>query len=166
MADGPHFNVTVARADHELLEIQRRIDSQVRVDGAASLVRELAGSRVLAFATGHRTLDLIAHTRGPERLLRLGDFVVDGRTVETLNVFQTLQDEGAFVHVTDMRLIGCETASSAAGRATILALADLLGMPVFGTQQPVHAVHFGREGFRNRYRYLLISDAALRNAKA
>lgn len=150
--------------DQQLLEIQRRIEGGIRVDGAAALIREVTAARARSAAAGPVTLDLIAHAAGAERLLRLGDLLVDGRDEETRGVFRALRDAGALAHVAALRLLGCETATTRAGRETVVALAELLGMPVFGTRELVHAIHFGPQGFRERYRHVLVSDAEIRAA--
>ena len=157
---GPHLNVCRRVLDSELRAIVAAIDEVLLVDGAPSL---LAGLERLAETRPPRTrtLDLIGHAAGDDRVLRMGELVVDARDPEALATFAAIRDRGllARLGISAVRLLGCCTAMTAAGRATMAALAELLAVPVLGTTQLVHALHFGEDGLKARYRHLLV-DAA------
>jgi hypothetical protein len=61
-----------------------------------------------------------------------------------------------------VRLIGCVTAGTAHGRYTICALADVLGVEVYGTTDMICATHYDATGFSDRYAHVLVPSAELR----
>lgn len=151
-------------AESELAKIRAAVEGLLFVEDAGSLRRLLDAVPAPDPDNGPRPLDLIGHAAEDDRLLRLGDLVIDGRDPDVICLFHDLRHRGrlARLHVGAVRLLGCCTAITSAGRATVLALADVLGLPVYGTNQRVHSLHFGPVGLKPRYRHLLVSDRELR----
>lgn len=109
------------------------------------------------------TLDLIGHTT-PGSLLMLGDTVLDGGDPAVLAIFGALGSSRVLARlgVTSLRLLGCNTASGDAARATLCALADLLGVEVYGSTSAIFVEHYDRTGFRDDWRFLLVGSTELR----
>jgi hypothetical protein len=160
---GPHLNVVAAEAGQELDAILARLDEALLVADGASLRAGLAALAEGLPPAGPRTLDLIGHTVGGARLLRLGDLVLDADDPASFAPLARLRADGHLHRLTisAVRLLGCGTATTDAGRATIRALAAAVALPVHGTTQLVHAIHFGPAGLRARYQHLLVGDRAL-----
>ena len=94
-------------------------------------------------------LDLLGHSTRDLRAVRLGRDVIDMLDPAVDRFFRQLAAEriAARLNVVALRLLGCETATRAAGQRTIVWLARLLGIPVYGTTKPLMKAHFTRAGF-------------------
>lgn len=169
--DLPHLSFIARDADHELARVQGIIEHQVLVGGRVELEEQLG--RMLgdarAQAPGRRvvpkTLDLIGHSTPSAALLTLGDWVIDARSPTVTAFFRELADHDVLpaLGVTAVRLLGCMTAASPEGRATVRALADVLGLEVYGTTQLIYAAHYDRAGFRADCAHVLASASDLRD---
>jgi hypothetical protein len=60
-----------------------------------------------------------------------------------------------------VRLLGCATGDTAQGRWTICTLADILGVPVYGTKDLIYSVHYDAAGFATEREYVLVSNRDL-----
>jgi hypothetical protein len=93
------------------------------------------------------TLDLIAHSATTDRLLVLGTDVIDARRPVVRDAFERMATPLGRHGIRAVRLLGCGTATSAAGRQTLRALANLLGpIQVYGTRDMVPPWAFDAEG--------------------
>ncbi|MET3426676.1 hypothetical protein BJ973_005888 [Actinoplanes tereljensis] len=122
--------------------------------GLADLRRVLARHR----AAGLITLDLIGHSTRHHHLLRLGATPIDMLNPVVARFFRTLTLPPTIAAV---RLLGCETAVSDAGRRTLRLLAHALRIPVYGTLAPLLKSHSNADGFDPAFRHLLVEAAAL-----
>jgi hypothetical protein len=153
-----HITVCPDPADGALKQTLANVD-EVRpvagLPGLRGLLEELGG------APG-RTLDLVAHADGPTGLVRLGDSPIDMGRRDVEAFFQELGSRGLLerLGIVEVRLLGCRTASTGAGRETLRALAAVLGVRVSGTLMSLRARHFDWDGFRTRYEKTLLAYAA------
>src|SRR5258707_7556017 len=110
----------------------------VNMQRAASLaeLRDVL-ERCLGEPAAPRTLDLVGHSTRGHRLLRLGRTPVDMLNPHVASFFGALAQDGLlpWLQVTAVRLLGCETAVTDAGKRTIRMLAYTLGLPVLGTSK-------------------------------
>ena len=90
-----------------------------------------------------KTLDLVGHAT-PASLLDLGGWVLDRCNPTVTAFFRELADHDVLprLGISSIRLLGCGTASTQRARDTIVALTDIIGLPVLGTTSVVHAGHF------------------------
>jgi hypothetical protein len=166
-----HLTVVSGEPDFDLQQIAQIIARSVTAAGWEEL-EELFG-RLLAAAEHAaaitpKTLDLIGHTRSSASLLALGDWVIDVANPATTAFFRGLVDREVLprLGVRALRLLGCNTAGTAQGCATITQLGDLLGLEVFGTNQLLTIGHYGAGGFCDCWSCLLVSASELRRGSA
>jgi hypothetical protein len=109
------------------------------------------------------TLDLIGHSTRGHRLLRLGQTPIDMLDPHVAGFFATLARDQLLtrLHVTAVRLLGCETAVTDAGRRTLRMLSHTLRLPVFGTTKPLFKSHSNSAGFDPAFAHILIEATAL-----
>ena len=110
-----------------------------------------------------KTLDLIGHSSPDKSLLVLGDWVIDGARPTVIAYFRELAEQDVLprLGITAVRLIGCDTADSEAGRWTLHALGEILGIEVFGTTQLIYNAHYDADGFRDDRAHCLLSNVQL-----
>ena len=60
------------------------------------------------------------------------------------------------LHVTAVRLLGCETAVTDAGQRTLRMLSQTLRLPVFGTCKPLLKSHSDSAGFNPAFAHILV----------
>lgn len=92
------------------------------------------------------SLDLIGHA-DPHGLLHLGDWVIDENAATYFkNALRALL---ATLRVTQIRLLGCSTATERRGWAVICEIAAAVGdaVEVFGTRRVVDASDYSADGF-------------------
>jgi hypothetical protein len=163
LLDQPHLSVITRLADPELARIQSIIAHKALVDGRGDL-EELFGA-LLAFDAPvmPKTLDLIGHATPDRSLLVLGDWVIDGTKATVTSYFRELADHDVMgrLGITAVRLIGCNTADTDTGRMTILTIAEILGLEVFGTTQLIFNAHYDANGFADDRAHCLIGSSAL-----
>jgi hypothetical protein len=113
------------------------------------------------------TLDLIGHSTRGHRLLRLGRTPINMLDPQVAGFFTTLARDQLLtrLHVTAVRLLGCETAVTDAGQRTLRVLSHTLGLPVFGTRKPLFKTHSNSAGFDPAFAHVLIEAAALTGAR-
>lgn len=106
-------------------------------------------------------VDLLGHSTRDHRLLRLGGTVVDAldplvrRFFDEVGRSEVLQAMNAL----SLRLLGCETAVSPSGMRTLRMLADILGLPVFGSRKRLSRTHYTARGFDPRFGAVLVAVA-------
>ena len=112
------------------------------------------------------TLDLIGHSTRGHRLLRLGQTPIDMLDPHVAGFFGTLARDQLLtrLHVTAVRLLGCETAVTDAGQRTLRMLSQTLRLPVFGTIKPLLKSHSNSAGFDPAFAHILIEATALTGA--
>ncbi len=162
----PQLSVISGEPDFELRHLETIIEPHVRVGGRLDL--EILLGRLLhiqAFETTivPKTLDLLGHTRDRGSLLMLGDWMIDARNPTVTAFFRELADQEVLprLGVYAVRLLGCRTADTSAGRETICALADILGVEVFGTTHFLYDAHYDTGGFRAKWKFLLVGSSEL-----
>ncbi len=164
----PHLSVISAFADAELSAIRQAIPHCVAVEGRADL--EMLLGRLLdeRVTPTPKTLDFIGHTTSGTSLLVLGDWVIDATSKSVMSFFRGLADQDVprRLGIEAVRLLGCTSADTAHGRWTVCALAEALGIEVYGTTGLLLASHYDRNGFRHDARYLLTSSTQLREGTA
>jgi hypothetical protein len=165
------LSMVSAAPDDGLHDIARIITPSLRIAGpeqlAAALQRLLAASD-RAELDEPRTLDLIGHSAVRASQLRLGDWVIDVARPEVAAFFRGLARRGVLprLGIRSLRLLGCGTASTADGRATICALAEILRLEVYGTTHLLYDVHYDERGFRDAWAFLLVAAGELRRTTA
>jgi hypothetical protein len=112
--------------------------------------------------TGPVTLDLVGHSTMGHHLLRLGDTAIDMLDRTVAGFFADLAATGALsrLGITAVRLLGCETAVTEAGRRTLRLLTATLRVPVYGTSKPLMKSHSDAAGFSSAFSHLLIEASA------
>lgn len=109
------------------------------------------------------TLDLLGHGTAGHRLLRLGDTPIDMLNPVVAGFFASLAGSGLLtrLNIAAVRLLGCHTATTDAGRRTIRMLARTLRLPVFGTLVPLLNGHYTEHGFNPAFTHQLTEAAEL-----
>lgn len=163
LLDRPHLTITSRRLDHELARLHAVVEHKVLVDGRVELEEAFGG--LLAARTAPpmpKTLDLVGHST-PASLLDLGGWVIDRGNPTVTAFFRELADHDVLprLGIASVRLLGCGTASTQRARDTIIALTEILGLPVLGTTSLVHAGHFRRDGFDPAWGFQLVGAREL-----
>jgi hypothetical protein len=161
--DRPHLTITSSRLDHELARIHAVVEHKVLVDGRGEL-EETFGALLAARTTPPmpKTLDFVGHATATS-LLDLGGWVIDRCNPTVTAFFRELADHEVMprLGIASVRLLGCGTASTQRARDTIVALTDIIGLPVLGTTSIVHAGHFRSDGFDPAWNFLLVGAREL-----
>ena len=112
-------------------------------------------------------LDLLGHSTRDLRAVRLGRDVIDVLDPAVDRFFHQLAADRipARLNLVALRLLGCATATRPAGQRTLLRLARVLGIPVFGTTKPLMKSHFTRDGFDPTFERACLVDAAQLTAR-
>jgi hypothetical protein len=155
----PHINVAADPPDGEvarMVDIIAHVEPVDRLEGLVRMLEELGSCPPSADKARKRTLDLVGHS-DEARLLHLGRSVVDPAQEGVRRLFEQMAADGLLqrLNVTEVRLLGCETAMSFEGQMAIRALTEILGVPVLGTTKLLYAAYFGEEGLRRRYERVL-----------
>jgi hypothetical protein len=161
----PHLNITADPPDSEvarMVDIIAHAEPVERLDGVVRVMEELASCPSVADKARSRTLDLIGHS-DEARLLHLGNSVVDARQEGVRRLFEQMAGDGLLRHlnITELRLLGCETATSREAQLVIRTLTEILGIRVLGTTKLLYAAYFGEEGLKRRYERMLCDAANL-----
>jgi len=159
-----HLSVITRHADSELARIQDTIEHAVLVDDRSDLERLLGELLAIEHPVVPKTLDLIGHSTADSSLLRLGDWVIDATSPTVTAFFRELADHAVLprLGVCAVRLLGCQTAETEQGRATLCALSDLLGLEVYGSTELIFASHYDRHGYKDERDFLLTSSTDVR----
>jgi hypothetical protein len=165
----PHLTVVSGEPDFGLRDITQAIAHPVRVEGRIDfeiLLGELLSEVERGAGVTRKTLDLIGHTRTSGALLALGDWVIDVANPTTTAFFRGLADHAVLprLGIHAVRLLGCNTATTAQGRATIRKIAELLELEVWGANQLLCTGHWGAAGFLDQWSFLLVEANALGEA--
>jgi hypothetical protein len=149
--------------DDQLRRIRNLISQPVLVDGRADVEQILSTLSHAPDQVTSRSLDLIGHSTPDRSLLMLGDWVIDGTSSKVLSFFRGLADEGVFARlgITSIRLLGCETAASATGRRTLIALSDTTELEIYGTSIMLDESAYDAGGFTAEH--VLVSSTELRS---
>ena len=160
----PHLSVITRHADAELARIQDAIELAVLVDDRSDLERLLGDLLAIDHPVVPKTLDLIGHSTADASLLKLGDWVIDAASPTVTAFFRELADHAVLprLGVYAVRLLGCQTADTEHGRATLCALSDILGLEVLGTTDLIFASHYDRHGFKDEREFHLMSSTEVR----
>jgi hypothetical protein len=161
----PRLSIITRHSDAEMSRIQNLVEHKVLVDGRCELEALLGELLSCAERPSPKTLDLIGHSTADDGLLQLGDWVIDSARSTVTAFFRELADNDVLprLGVHAVRLLGCRTAETAHGRTTICALADILGLEVYGTTGLLFANHYDARGFHDEWRFLLTGASDLRH---
>jgi hypothetical protein len=160
-----HLSMVSCPLDGEVAAIAHKLEHKVMVGGRGDFEAVLCKLLARDEEPQPRTLDLIGHSTSDDSLLRFGDWVIDGRKVSVRAFFRELADHDVFARlgITSLRLLGCETATTKAGRTTLRTLAEILGLEVFGSIVMLDATHYDETGFCSDHNLIAaraISDCA------
>ncbi|HWU86748.1 MAG TPA: hypothetical protein VN253_05720 [Kofleriaceae bacterium] len=150
----PSINIISAGTDLELKEVRDRVENEpppaVDRQAVQSILQTLRRLR----APAEQTLDLIGHSAGVECYLKIGEWVIDGFSDEgaDLRDFVRLRLKPLLqqLHIKQLRLLGCATATTEEGWATMQTIAQWLAdldVEVFGTNRIIYARNFDPHGF-------------------
>lgn len=162
-----HLSVISAEPGHALDRIAQIIQPCVRIGGRAEL-EMLFGHLLVASEAGGdvapKTLDLIGHSAAPDSQLRLGTWVIDAASPTVSAFFRELADHDVLsrLGIYAVRLLACKSADTGKGRSTLCKLADLLDVEVHGTNHLLYDAHYDASGFRDVWKFLLVSSNELR----
>jgi hypothetical protein len=151
-----HISISSRTSDPELVRIHQTIATPILVEGRADLEVVLGG--LLRMPSTARTLDLIGHSTPIKSLLVLGDWVIDAGSSTVTAFFRELAEQQVLTRlgVTALRLLGCNTAQTGQGKATLRVLSEILELPVYGTTEPTFASHYDERGFRDDFAHHLV----------
>jgi hypothetical protein len=140
----------------------------VVVEGRADVETVLSLLAREATSSIPRSLDLIGHSTPDHSLLVLGDWVIDGTRSKVSSFFRGLADAEVFARlgIQSIRLLGCETAVTQIGRASITAIAEVTNVECFGTLQVIDATSYDADGYRVDRHSLLYSSNDIRRQPA
>ena len=164
MLSGTQLSIVSAERG-DLDGVARTIVPSLRAGGGAELavvLRQLADCCDGA-PLRPRTLDLFGHSTARDGLLRLGDWVIDAAEPAVAAWFRALADAELLprLGIRALRLLACRTAATERGRMTICALAEILGIEVFGTPHLLYDAHHDKHGFRAEWGFLLVGSHEL-----
>ena len=129
-----------------------------RADSLSSLLRVLETHEPTKSAV---TLDLIGHTTREAKLLRIGKTVIDLADLRVARFFERLAcDHIPRLHITTLRLLGCESAVEIIGQRTMRGLARTLGVKVYGTRKMIMKTHYKPEGFDPDFAAIALIETA------
>ncbi|MET9338931.1 hypothetical protein [Nonomuraea sp. NPDC003804] len=155
----PPASLNIASPDCAEAFFAGRIARCVNLQHAGSLseLRDVLERR-LDQAVSPATLDLIGHSTRGHRLLRLGDTPIDMLDPVVARFFRTLAQDRLLprLQIVAVRLLGCETAVTDAGRRTLRMLAHTLEIPVSGTGKPLLKSHSTAGGFDPAFAHILV----------
>lgn len=139
------LNVSVTNPDKVLAEVLDNIDGESTVRGATRAPGDpsdgVLETLLAAEVTEPIDLDLIAHAANGE--LQLGNWAITAEE-PFAEVLAEHLPPGLLGRV---RLLGCYTADTSAGRAAMQHLKTVLGVPVWGATTELVASQFGSYGF-------------------
>jgi hypothetical protein len=155
------FTVVSAGAENILAGKAPRCTERVVVTS----LDELPGVLAAASSDRPRTLDLLGHTTGGAKLLRLGSTVVDMTRPAVARVFDEIGESGVLAEkqLVAVRLIGCSSAVMPAAQLTLRLLARSLRLPAYGSRKTLIRAHYDSLGFNPIFAGLLIESRHLPN---
>lgn len=106
-------------------------------------------------------IDLVGHLTSAHQLLRLGTTVIDALDLVVFRFFEAIGRSGILrdIDAVCLRLLGCDTATSACGLRTMRLLSSVLAIPVYGSRKQLSRTHHTATGFNPIFRHVLV-DAA------
>lgn len=134
-----------------------------RLAGNSTEVVDLLNAQSTMATAPYNTLDLIGHAESPQYYLKIGDWQIglqdtdNDLDVNDNNMTDFIRNHLAPIlaelDINRLRLLGCSTATTEAGFATMKTLAAELNTPgkgefvVYGTRRPITSGDFGPDGF-------------------
>jgi hypothetical protein len=160
----PRLSLITRDGDEVLGQIRKVISQPVLVDGRADVECVLNELARVGDSSIPKTLDLIGHASPDRSLLVLGDWLIDGTRSKVSSFFRGLDDCEVLqrIGITAIRLLGCETGVSEAGRHTLLALSEILKVETYGTTQTVGPSSYDENGFLDSHTSTLVSATEIR----
>jgi hypothetical protein len=159
----PRLSIIARSGDHEIARIGDIIDYKAHVGGRDELERLFGELLHCGAPPTPKTLDLIGHSSAGKSLLVLGDWVLDASSPTVTAFFRGIAENEVLprLGIHSVRLLGCTTAETAQGRWTICTLANILGVPIYGTKDLIYSVHYDAGGFATEREYVLVSSREL-----
>jgi hypothetical protein len=104
------------------------------------------------------TVDLLGHSTRDHKLLRMGGTVIDALDPRVRRFFEEIERSRVLqaMNAVSLRLLGCETGVSPSGLRTLRMLAEILGLPVFGSRKRLSKTHHTATGFNPLFGSVLI----------
>ncbi len=167
LPSGAQISLISSPCEGEVATIAAQLQTSAPIGGRGDLEGMLC--ELLAITTPaippRRTLDLIGHST-PDGLLRLGTWVIDGNKRSVTAFFRELADLDILgrIGVCAVRLLGCETATTALARSTICALSEILSLDVLGSRMMLGASHYTPLGFSTDCLHMLVPASELRGS--
>jgi hypothetical protein len=160
--------------DDQITAVSDKVEGEQRAQDSAAMIQCLAGA-IGTSASAFNTLDLIGHSIAPKNYLRIGAWVISKQDTDYKDQDHNDDDMMAFVkdqlapkllqlNIRSLRLLGCGTATTNEGFATMHSLAAALTAAmqapfvVYGTNDLLFLEDFGPGG--------LISESKLRPSNA
>lgn len=164
----PHLSVITDGADAELNRIRDALEDVVGLRDRTDLEALLSQLAAYDLPSTRKTLDLIGHSSASQSLLELGAWTIDGDDPRVIRFFRGLAGNDVFrrLGIHAIRLLGCETATTKAGRTTIRTLAAATQLEVYGTRTMIGAQQYERSGFSDAYAHVLVSSSDIRQESA
>ena len=104
------------------------------------------------------TVDLLGHSTRDHKLLRMGGTVIDALDPRVRRFFEEIERSRVLqtMNAVSLRLLGCETGVSPSGLRTLRMLAEILGLPVFGSRKRLSKTHHTAAGFNPLFGSVLV----------
>ncbi len=145
-------NISHDPGDVELRAAQKKLKAVVEL---VQSMQQLEDTIVAAFQClngRHSMIDLVAHSTSVDQLLKFGEWTMaaDDRLI---SFCERIKDRTTVAQRanTGLRLIGCATADSSAGKMAISTLEKRLGIAVFGTTTNVLLRNFSEDGYAGEF---------------
>ena len=147
-AEALHLCFLAGGNDPECAHLRAAIPDAVPIANRCELEHRLSRMLDAGSPAMPRTLDLVGHTTA-DKLLSIGGWAIDSHDRTVLAFFRELADQDVLprLGIRAIRLLGSLTGATSRGVAALRALADVLGIEVYGTTELIYARHFDRSGF-------------------
>lgn len=160
----PSFNIVSADVLHVLGDRLTGAENTLVVTSLREVRQALDvyGARPPAPAV---TVDLHGHSTRDHRLLRLGGTIIDALDPLVRRFFEEVERSHVLsaMNAVSLRLLGCETGVSPSGQRTLRMLAEILGLPVFGSRKRLSKTHYTQQGFNPLFDRVLAAAAPTRS---
>lgn len=153
---GRRLNVISQDSDHEIRELYDLLKAGKRAEAESSVLSIVSNDQLdaldvdLTVDAGARAVDLIGHSierrrTEPGIYLQIGKWTITYSNVAGFcqAARPVLENKG----ITKLRLLGCMTAATSGGWATIQELARQLNVVVYGTSRDIWAADYTSQGF-------------------
>lgn len=131
----------------------------------STIVKSLSEARQVLDVYGAKpplpavNVDLLGHSTRDHKLLRMGGTVIDALDPRVRRFFEEIERSRVLqaMNAVSLRLLGCETGVSPSGLRTLRMLAEILGLPVFGSRKRLSKTHHTATGFNPLFGSVLVA---------